>query len=261
MIRMNIGEWMDTGTDREFVNSLAKGLNLLMCFTNHHPMWSLSELAKANDMNLPTARRYLHTFAKLGFMIKDETTKTFHLTSKTLRLGGWVIESMGIKDRLMPHMKAIRNDLDVTTHCAVLEGKELVAIDRILSSDLVNLDLSPGSRLPVHATSLGKAILAFMDIFEQKKIAGKIDFKPFTPRTITNVQSFLADLKTTKSRGYAISNEEVAIGLKTLAIPIFNQTGIVEAAFGVSFPLSRTLKQGFEDSLIERLFDLRDKIG
>ncbi len=250
---------MNTGTDREFVNSLAKGLNLLMCFTKHHPMWSLSQIAKANNMNLPTARRYLYTLTKLGFMIKDEATKTFHLTPKTLRLGGWVIESMGIKDRLMPHMKSIRNDLDVTTHCAVLEGKELVAVDRILSSDLVNLDLSPGSRLPIHATSLGKAIVAFMDILEQEKIAGKIDFKRLTPHTITDVQSFMEDLKNTRFRGYAISDQEVAIGLKTLAIPIFNQKGIVEAAFGVSFPLFRTRQQGFEDSLIERLFDLRDK--
>ncbi|MCK5836070.1 MAG: helix-turn-helix domain-containing protein [Desulfobacula sp.] len=250
---------MNTRADREFVNSLAKGLTLLMCFTKNHPMWSLSKIAKANDMNLPTARRYLHTFTKLGFMIKDDTTKTFHLTPRTLRLGGWVIDSMGIKDRLMPHMKSIRNDLDVTTHCAILEGKELVAVDRILSSDLVNLDLSPGSRLPIHATSLGKAILAFMDILEQKQITGKIEFKQLTPHTITDVQSFLADLEKTKFRGYAISDQEVAIGLKTLAIPIFNQKGAVEAAFGVSFSLSRTLKKGFEDSLIERLFDLKDK--
>jgi IclR family pca regulon transcriptional regulator len=253
------GERMNKSSDREFVNSLAKGLNLLMCFTKDRPIWSLSEMARANDMNLPTARRYLYTFTKLGFMIKDEITKTFQLTPKTLRLGGWVIELMGIKDRLMPHMKSIRNDLDVTTHCAVLEGKELVAIDRILSSDLVNLDLSPGSRLFIHATSLGKAILAFMDPPEQKKIAEQLDFKALTPYTITDVQFFLADLKKTKSRGYAIADQEIAIGLKTLAIPIFNQNGIVEASFGVSFPLSRTMEQGFEDRLIELLFDLRTK--
>lgn len=250
---------MDGGADREFVNSLAKGLNLLMCFTKDRPVWSLTQMARANQMSLPTARRYLHTFTKLGFMVKDETAKTFQLTPKVLQLGGWVFESMTIRNRLMPYMKSIRNDLDVTTHCAILEGNEIVAVERLLSSDVVNIDLSAGSRLPIHATSLGKAIVAFMGYGEQKKIASLLEFRPLTPHTITDVKSFLRDLKKTHSRGYAVADQELNIGLKTLAIPVFDKKGMVEASFGVSFPLSRTQEQGFEDRLIERLFEVRNK--
>jgi len=250
---------MGGGTDREFVNSLAKGLNLLMCFTKERPVWSLTEMARANGMNLPTARRYLYTFTKLGFLVKDRTAKRFQLTPKVMRLGGWVFESMGIRDRLMPYMKAIRNDLDVTTHCAVLEGNEIVAVERILSSDVVNIDLSAGSRLPIHATSLGKAIVAFMDYGEQKKIAALLEFRPLTPHTITDIDSFLMDLERTCSRGYAVADQELNIGLKTLAIPIFNKKRLVEASFGVSFPLSRIQESGFEDKLIERLLEVKNR--
>ena len=250
---------MKGSEDREFVNSLAKGLNLLMCFTKEQPVWSLSEMARANGMNLPTARRYLHTFTKLGFMVKDDSAKTFQLTPKVMKLGGWVFSSMGIRDRLMPHMKSIRNEMDVTTHCAILEGNQIIAVERILSSDVVNIDLSAGSRLPIHATSLGKAIVAFMDHREQKKIAEVLRFKSLTPHTITDVSSFLKELEITRSRGYAVADQELNIGLKTLAIPIFDAKGQVEASFGVSFPLSRSQESGFEDRLIERLFEVKNK--
>ncbi|RLB91882.1 MAG: hypothetical protein DRH26_07310 [Deltaproteobacteria bacterium] len=250
---------MEGRSDREFVNSLAKGLNLLMCFTKKRPVWSLTEMARANGMNLPTARRYLHTLTKLGFMVKDDSAKTFQLTPKVMQLGGWVFASMGIRDRLMPHMKSIRNEMDVTTHCAVLEGSHIIAVERILSSDVVNIDLSAGSRLPIHATSLGKAIVAFMDYKEQKKIAGLLEFKPLTPHTITDANSFLKELRITRSRGYAVADQELNIGLKTLAIPIFNIKGQVEASFGVSFPWSRSQETGFEDRLIERLFEVKNE--
>ena len=154
-------------------------------------------------------------------------------------------------------MKAIRNDLDVTTHCSILEGNEIVALKRIRSSNVLNLDLGTGSRLPLHATAMGKAIVAFMDIEEQKKIAEQLDFQPLTPKTITEKDSFLTELQKTRERGYAVTDQELTIGLKTMGIPIFNTKGIVEASFGVSYPLSRAQKEGFENVLINRLIDVK----
>ncbi|MBU8848316.1 MAG: helix-turn-helix domain-containing protein [Desulfobacterales bacterium] len=244
--------------DRNFVNSLAKGLRLLMHFSKEQPNWSLTQIAKVNDMNLPTTRRYLHTLTKLGFMIKDEPTKTFQLTPKVLRLGSWIIGSMGIKERLLPYMTSIRNEWDVTTHCAIIEGKEIVNVERIRSSDVVNLDLSAGSRLPLHATSMGKAILAFMSPAQQKEITEQLDFKSLTPYTISDMNLFLIELEKTKQRGFAIAVQELSLGLKTMATPVFNSQGIVEASFGVSYPLTRAQENGFEEALIKRLFEIRE---
>ncbi len=250
---------MEKKTDREFVNSLAKGLNLLMCFTKERPVWNLSRIAKENDMNLPTAKRYLHTFTKMGFMIRDEADKTFQLTPKVLGLGAWIMDSMGIKQRLMPYMKSLRNELNVTCHCAVIDGNEILALERIRSTDVVNLDLTAGSRLPIHATSLGKAIVAFMTSAEQQAIAERLDFEQLTAHTIIDKASFIEELKKVKQRGYAVADQELTIGLKTLAVPIFDMEGRVEGSLGISYPLSRTEEKGFEDMLINRLFDVGKK--
>jgi IclR family pca regulon transcriptional regulator len=230
----------------------------MMSFTKDRPKLSLTEVAKDNNMNLPTARRYLLTLKKLGFMIKDESTQTFQLTPKVLRLGSWVISSMGIKERLLPYMISIRNELDVTTHCAILDGNEVVTVERIRSSDVVNLDLSAGSRLPLHATSLGKAILAFMSPEQQKEIAKQLDYKTLTPYTITNMNQLSEELEKTRQRGYSIADQELSLGLKTMAIPVFNSKKIVEASFGVSYPLTRADENGFEEVLIQKLFEIKD---
>ncbi len=191
-------------------------------------------------------------------MIKDESTQTFQLTPKVLRLGSWVISSMGIKERLLPYMISIRNELNVTTHCAILEGNEVVTVERIRSSDVVNLDLSAGSRLPLHATSLGKAILAFMSPEQQKEIAKQLDYKTLTPYTITNMNQLSEELEKTRQRGYSIADQELSLGLKTMAIPVFNSKKIVEASFGVSYPLTRADENGFEEALIQKLFEIKD---
>lgn len=250
---------MEKPSDREFVNSLAKGLNILMCFTKEKHTWSLSEIARENSMNLPTARRYLCTLTRMGFMVRDEATKTFQLTSKVLRLGSCVIDSMGIKERLMPFMKSIRYDLDVTTHCAILDGKEVIAVERIRSSDVVNIELGAGSRLPVHATSLGKAIVAYMLPGEQERIADRLDFLPLTPHTITNKADFLKDLQATREHGFAVADQELTVGLKTIAVPVFDKDGRVEASLGVSYPLSRSGDRDFEKRVVARLLDAREK--
>ncbi len=245
-------------SDRNFINSLAKGLGLIMHFSKERPNRSLTEIAKANDMNLPTTRRYLHTLTKLGFLIKDESAKTFQLTPKVLRLGSWLLGSMGIKERLLPYMTSIRNEWDVTTHCAIIEGREIVTVERLRSSDVVNLDLSAGSRLPLHATSLGKAILAFMSPDQQKKITEQLDLKALTPYTISDANLFLMELEKTKQRGYAIAVQELSLGLKTMAAPVFDSQGMVEASFGVSYPLTRAQENGFEEALIKKLFEIKN---
>lgn len=182
--------------DRNFIQSLANGLRFLMSFTKESPKPTLTELARANEMSLPTARRYLHTFTRLGFVAKDEMDQTFQLTAKVFRLGSGVFSSMDLRERLMPFMRNINRSLGVTTHCAILDGTEVVTIERIRSRDVVNLDITVGTRLPAYATSLGKAVLAFLPEAEQKAIVGKIVFKALTPHTLVTPKSFFKELRT-----------------------------------------------------------------
>ncbi len=224
-----------------------------MSFTRENPKFNLTELAKANDMNLPTAKRYLYTLSKLGFVIKDEIDHTYQLTAKVLRLGSGVFATMDLRERLLPFMRNINREMDVTIHCAILEGTEVVTVERLRSKDVVNLDITAGTRLPAHATSLGKAILAFMPEKMQKALIKKISFKPLTPHTITDPNVFLKELKKTRERSYAIAAEELTLGLKTIAVPIFNADGTVKASFGASYPINREKEEKLEERLVKSL--------
>jgi len=241
---------------RDFVSSFAKGLLLLASFTRQQPAMTLSEVAKANRMNLPMARRYLNTLKQMGFVFHDEKTKRYRLTAKVLRLGSWVIEGMDLRTRLLPYMNQITSQMDITTSCAIIENSEAVTIERIRSKDVINLDLTAGSRLPVHATSLGKAILAFLPVAEREALLERIDFTGYTTYTKTSRVALRMELEAIRRDGYATADQELSYGLKSIAVPIFDKHGKVEASLGVSYPCYRAESQGLERALIETLLDV-----
>ena len=194
-------------------------------------------------------------------MAKDETDQSYQLTAKVFRLGSGVFSSMDLKQRLLPYLRNLNRGLDVTTHCAILDDAEVVTIERIRSRDVVNLDITAGTRLPVHATSLGKAIAAYLPPEEQKRLVNKMDFKPLTPRTIKDARVFLDELKKTRYRGYAMAVEELTLGLKTMAVPVLEGEKSVKAAFGVSYPISREKEEGLEEKLIKSLLMIKDQLS
>lgn len=248
-----------TRPERELVASFAKGLLLLSRFTRHQPAMTLSEVARINHLNLPTARRYLHTLKQMGFVVYDEQSKRYQLTSKVLCLGSWVLESMDLRTRLLPYLNSITNEMDITASCAIIEGGEVVTVERTRSKDVVNLDLTAGSRLPVHATSLGKAIAAFLPSDELDALIGQINFSIYTPHTKTDPKQFREELAYIKRRGYAFSDQELTLGMKSIAVPVFHKNGKVEASLGVSYPYHRPKINELEQVLIERLLGISVK--
>lgn len=246
---------------RYFIHSLEKGLSILNRFFPQRPDLTLSELARASGMTLGTTHRYLLTLKELGYLMQDPETKKYRLTPKVLTLGFSVLRSMDLRSRVLPYMINMARDLDATAQCAILEGTEIVYIERVRSSDVVNLDLTTGSRLPAYCTSMGKAILAFMDEKESRKLIGKMDLVPHTPYTITDAETLWKELQLTKQRGYAINNQELTLGLRTLAVPIFDEGRRVEAALGLSFPCHRTEGNNVEGVFVERLLEISEKVS
>jgi len=249
---------------RYFIHSLQKGFSILTIFSPQKPYLTLSEVARANDMNLATARRYLLTLKELGYVAQDFDAKKYRLTPKVLTLGFSVLKSMDLRSRALPYMMKITQDLNVTTQCAILEGTEVLYIERVRSSDVVVLDLTVGSRLPAHCTSLGKAILAFMDEKEREELIEKMNLVPITPQTITDKQLLRKELELTRQRGYAISDQELTVGLRALGVPIFKggkERREVEAALSLSFPCHRTEGSDLEAVFVERLLEISSKIS
>jgi IclR family pca regulon transcriptional regulator len=223
------------GRPRNFINSVEKGLSILSSFSSEKPVLSLTELAKANNMTLGTVHRYLLTLKELGYLTQDFEDKKYRLTTKIFSLGFSVLSSMDLKARVLPYMIQMTHEFDVTTQCSILEGTEIFYIERVRSSVLVNLDLAAGSRLPAYCTSMGKVLLAFLDQKESRKLIGKMKLISHTPHTIKDKGTLFQELKLIRQRGYAINNQELTLGLRGLAVPIFKM-GRVEAALGISFP-------------------------
>lgn len=245
-------------TPRYFINSLARGLAILNTFSSSRPMLSATELANANEMTLATCARYISTLRDLGYLVQNPITKKYTLTPRILSLGFPFLKNMDLRDRLLPYMIEITKELDVTTQCAVLDGTDIVFLDRVRSSQVVNLDLTVGSRLPCYCTALGKAMLAFMEDEEVRNIVDSLEFVEHTPYTVTTRDAFEKRLRLTRRRGYAINDQELTLGLKTLAAPIFNDSK-VEGAFGMSYPIHRVKNNNLEKVFAERMIDVQKK--
>lgn len=212
-------------------------------------------------MSLPTAKRYLDTLMELGYVVRDYPSKAYQLTPKVLRLGSWVIEGMDLRSRMLPFIKAITAKLNVTTGCVILDGTEVMYIERFRSSDVVNLDLIAGSRLPVYCTSLGKAILAFMDEEECRDLLRKIEFVSLTPFTVTDVEVLWEELRATRERGYSKSSQELTVGMSSMAVPILDRNGRPEGSLGCSYPTHRGQTEGFEKLIIEELLRVSQEVS
>jgi IclR family pca regulon transcriptional regulator len=236
-----------------FIQSLKKGLSVLNSFLPENPSLTLSDIARINGMTYGTAHRYLNTLKKLSYITQDPEDKKYHLTPKVLNLGFAVLKSMDLRSRVFPYMLETAKDLNVTTQCAILDDIEIVYIERVRAGEIVNLDLTIGSRLPAYCTSMGKAILAFLPEEEAQSKIKKMDLKPITPYTITNKKELWKDIKLTKKRGYATNNQELTLGLMTMAVPIFKEDKKVEAALGLSFPYHRIQGNNLESVYAEKI--------
>jgi len=245
---------------RYFIGSLARGLSILNTFCQNEPNLSLSEIASANGLTMATASRYLLTMKELGYLVQDVQTKKYLPSPKILSLGFSLLKNMNLRKRILPYMMELTKELNVTTQCAVLDGPEIIYIERIRSNDVVNLDLTSGSRLPAYCTALGKAILAFLDPLEVEGILSRMNFFAHTPYTITNKEVLKKDLEAVRSRGYAINKEELTLGLCTFAAPIF-KFGKVEASFGLSFPCYRLRDKKAVKKFITRMLEIAQKVS
>jgi IclR family pca regulon transcriptional regulator len=245
---------------RHFINSLEKGLAILSTYSNQKSDFSLTEMAKRNNLTLGTAHRYLLTLKELGYVTQSAEDKKYRLTPKVLSLGFSALQSMELRARILPYMIQMTRSRGVTTQCAILIGKEIIYIERIQHSGHIALDLKVGSRLPAYCTATGKAILAFMDERERLKLIRKMDFVRMTPFTITSKETLVNDLEATRKRGYAVNNQELVIGFKAFAVPILYD-GKVEASVGVSFGLHQLESGDLESVLIEEMLEIAKKVS
>lgn len=225
--------------DKNRIRALEKGLELLILLSRHDTERSLDQISKDAGYSKPTCFRLLQTMRRLNFVTQSVETKCYQLGPRNISIGTAALDRQSVRSIAVPYMRRIRAQTKETVNLTILDGSEVVFVERIEANFIVNSNLHVGSRLPVHCSSMGKAILAHLPEPKLALILEKLDFQPCTAKTITSRARFIEELAGIRATGTAINNEELEKGLFAIAGPIRNYSGEAIAAMNISFPLVR----------------------
>ena len=233
---------------RYFVHSLAKGLSVLQAFGEAgHPL-TLSEVAKSLGANSTTATRLCYTLSELGFVQKDGQRR-YHLTPRILTLGHSYISGLAWQEVVQYYLEILFEEAQETVNLSILEDSEIIYLLRIRKRKYLPFDIQIGTKLPVYCTAMGKILVAMGPPEQTKPILKALEFKPLTARTITSLDKFSEELNKVRTKGYAINDEELSIGNRSIAAPILHKQGYAVAAVNIAMPTTQYSRSQMEKIL------------
>lgn len=214
---------------------------------------TLSECAEAVGMNRATARRFLLTLLDLGFL--QQEGRYFSLTPKVLTLGFNYLSTLPWWQPSLPIIENVSRALEVACSIGVLSEDELVIVARVQGPSVFSVNLGAGRPLPVHVTAMGRVLLADLSTDMLEVLLSRADLISLTPATETNPGKLRKDLVQVREQGYSIVDQELELGLRSIAVPISNRNGIAIAALGVS---TNTAQCSIKDMIARVLPIIRD---
>ncbi len=222
-----------------YVPALRKGFALLELLAERGPM-SLAQVERASGLNRTVSYRLPRVMGELGYVEHDLDEHTYGLGPRVLELGAVVAGRLNITQIAWPFLASLREEMQETVTLGVLSGTEIVYLGMLESPRAPNTATRLGGRDPVHATSLGKAILAFHPSRERDlKVASLDPLQRMTPKTIVDPRALAFDLKRTRERGYAIADEEHTIGTRCIGVPVLADDGQPLAGLSLCDPIER----------------------
>ena len=221
----------------DFVQSLERGLLVIRAFDAEHRVLGLSEVARISGLTRAAARRFLLTLETLGYVTFSEGR--FSLTPRVLELGYAYLSSLTLPEVAQPHMEALVAQVNESSSISVLDDTDIVYVARVPTRRIMSITLSVGTRLPAYATSMGRVLLAALPDAELTELLERTELRPLSSHTITDVVSLRAALDRVRRQGWAAVDQELEEGLRSLAVPIHDASGVVIAALNVSVHASR----------------------
>lgn len=239
--------WEGTTIDDYTVKSVDKACLLMEVLSDHPNGLGISDLAARVGMYKSTAHRLLGTLMRRGYVEQDEPSGKYKLGYTLLDLGMKLLASLDLRREAAPFLQRLALDVNEAVHLAHLDQGEIVYIDKVESSNTIRMHSRIGTRVPAHATGLGKVILAYRPPKEAIDLIDRYGLARLTEHTITDRSQFLQVLRETRERGYAFDLEENELGICCVAAPIWDNTGRVVAACSVSGPSIRMSRQRLVD--------------
>jgi IclR family pca regulon transcriptional regulator len=240
-----------TDGGREYVKSVEKALLVIECFGPESPSLSLSEVAARAGITRASARRILLTLEQLGYV--SSSGRQFSLRPRVLQLGYSYLSSQPLQQIVQPGMEQLARQLGEACSVAVLDDLEIVYVARNATPRIMTVTLTVGARLPAYCTSLGRVLLAGLDDETLDEHLKRIKPEHLTQFTITKPSEIRARILHARESGYAIVDQEREVGVRSVAVPIFDGRGHTVAAMNISAHASRvdieTLESGFYPAL------------
>lgn len=243
----------------DFIASLAKGLSVIEAFCADRPRLSVSEASAATGLDRATARRCLLTLSDLGYAHHDG--KHFTLTPKVLRLGIGALAAMPLPQLVQPWLDQLSERIGQSTSVSILDETEIVYLARAAQQRLMSIGLMPGSRLPAHCTSMGRVLLAALEEADAFALIEKSNLSPRTPKSLTDPVQIMEQVDEARRRGYALIDQEVELGLRAIAIPLFSAHGKVIAALNVGVAATHQTVDELVPLFLSELLRVQEGLG
>ncbi|HKY86394.1 MAG TPA: IclR family transcriptional regulator [Pseudorhodoplanes sp.] len=215
----------------DFMAGLGKGLGVIECFDDEHAQLTIAGVAAKTGLSRAAARRCLLTLQELGYV--DYDSNLFRLTPRVLRLGYAYIASNELPQIVQPHLERLSGDIHESCSASILDGGEIIYVARAATKRIMSVNLGVGTRLPAYCTSMGRVLLAALDPDEAAKRIASARRTQFTPNTRTRKEELADILRDVRAQGYCVIDQELEIGLVSLAVPIVNNTGQTVAALNI----------------------------
>lgn len=235
----------------DYVQSLERGLAVLCTFSRDDPEQTLSDVARATGLTRATARRILRTLETLGYV--NQNGRGFRLTPKVLDIGYAYVSSLALSDLALPTMEALSERIHEACSAAVLDGAEIVYVARVPTKRIMTIALALGSRLPAASTSMGRVLLADLPEQAQQDFLSDTRLVAHTENTITDRRRLLKVLRDVRAQGWCLIDQELEIGLRSVAAPLHDATGRVIAAMNISTQPGRVTTKTMREEFVPQL--------
>jgi IclR family pca regulon transcriptional regulator len=220
-----------------FVQSLERGLAVIRAFDAAHPQRTLSEVARETGLTRAAARRFLLTLADLGYVRADE--RRFTLTPRVLDLGYAYLSGLELPELAEPHLERLVAEVRESSSVSVLDGADVVYVARMPVSRIMHVAINVGTRFPAHATSMGRVLLAGLAPEALDAHLARTELRPLTPRAVATPEALRAELARVRRQGWALVDQELEAGLRSIAVPVRGRDGAIAAAVNLSAHASR----------------------
>ena len=238
--------------DPNFMTSLARGLAVIQAFSTQKRQLTISEVSIKTGFSRAAVRRCLYTLIKLGFAGSDDSHH-FFLQPRILALGHSYISSMPLAASAQPVLDHVSQVLHESCSIATLEGLDIIYVARANVTRIMSIDLGVGSRLPAFCTSMGRVLLANLPPAELESFFERVQLTRHTSKTIVTAEKLRQALRLVARNGYSLVDQELEIGLRSMAVPIENPNGKVVAALNVGAHAQRLSIQELQNKFLPQL--------